>query len=107
MSRRLPPLNSLRAFEVVSRHESLRAAAEELQVTAAAVSQQVKILEEQLGRQLQRSHSGVYRLTPDALAARKHLRDGFVQLSAAGASMTTGALRVLTFISEPSLAAEL
>jgi len=28
--RRLPPLNSLRAFEVVSRHESFRAAAEEL-----------------------------------------------------------------------------
>ena len=39
MLRRLPPLNSLRAFEVVSRHGSFRAAAEELHVTAAAVSQ--------------------------------------------------------------------
>jgi len=106
MSRRLPPLNSLRAFEVVSRHESFRAAAEELHVTAAAVSQQVKILEDHLGRQLLRRHSGGYSLTPDALAGLKQLRDGFDQLSAAVATMTTGALRVLTVSAVPSLAAE-
>jgi LysR family glycine cleavage system transcriptional activator len=58
MHRRLPPLNSLRAFEAVSRHESFRAAAEELHVTAAAVSQQVKTLEDRLGRKLLRRHSG-------------------------------------------------
>ena len=68
MRRRMPPLNSLRAFEVVSRHESFRAAAQELHVTAAAVSQQMKLLEDHLGRKLLRRRSGGYSLTADALA---------------------------------------
>lgn len=106
MSARLPPLNSLRAFEVVSRHDNFRAAAEELHVTAAAVSQQVKILEDHLGRQLLRRHSGGYNLTADALAGVKQLRDGFEQLAAAANSMSTGALRILTVSAVPSLAAE-
>ncbi|MEM6544346.1 MAG: LysR family transcriptional regulator, partial [Pseudomonadota bacterium] len=42
--RRLPPLNALRAFEAVARHSSIKLAAEELFVTAAAVSQQLKKL---------------------------------------------------------------
>ena len=45
MSRRLPPLNSLRAFEAAARHLSFTAAADELNVTPAAVSQQIKVLE--------------------------------------------------------------
>lgn len=106
MHRRLPPLNSLRAFEVVSRHESFRAAAEELHVTAAAVSQQVKALEDHLGRKLLRRRSGGYSLTADALAGLKYLRDGFDQLSSAVASMTSAGQRVLTVSAVPSLAAE-
>jgi LysR family glycine cleavage system transcriptional activator len=43
--RRLPPLNALKAFEVAGRHMSFSRAAEELHVTAAAVSQQIKNLE--------------------------------------------------------------
>ncbi len=46
---RLPPLNSLRAFEVAARHLSLRKAAAELHVTPAAVSHQIKALEAALG----------------------------------------------------------
>jgi LysR family glycine cleavage system transcriptional activator len=106
MRRRLPPLNSLRAFEVVSRHESFQAAAKELNVTAAAVSQQVKALEDHLGRKLLRRRSGGYSLTPDALAGLKHLRDGFEQLSSAVATMSSGRQRVLTVSAIPSLAAE-
>ncbi|MGA8707582.1 MAG: transcriptional regulator GcvA [Steroidobacteraceae bacterium] len=106
MRRRLPPLNSLRAFEVVSRHESFRAAAKELHVTAAAVSQQVKALEDHLGRKLLRRRSGGYGLTPEALAGLKYLRDGFEQLSSAVAMMSSGGQRVLTVSAVPSLAAE-
>ena len=105
MQRRLPPLNSLRTFEVVSRHESFRAAAEELHVTAAAVSQQMKILEDRLDRKLLRRHSGGYSLTADALAGLKALRDGFDQLSSAVATMSSGGQRVLTVSAVPSLAA--
>jgi LysR family transcriptional regulator, glycine cleavage system transcriptional activator len=106
MHRRLPPLSSLRAFEVVSRHESFRAAAEELHVTAAAVSQQVKTLEDHLGRKLLRRRSGGYSLTADALAGLKALRDAFDQLASAVATMSAGGQRVLTVSAVPSLAAE-
>ena len=49
MSRRLPSLNALRAFEAAARHLSFTRAAEELHVTQAAVSHQIKSLEEDLG----------------------------------------------------------
>src|SRR5262245_31380554 len=48
----LPPLNALRAFEAAARSGSYVAAAEELGVSPAAVSQQVRNLEEFLGKQL-------------------------------------------------------
>ena len=49
MARRLPPLNALRAFEAAARHLSFTLAADELFVTQAAVSHQVKNLEQHLG----------------------------------------------------------
>jgi len=49
MARKLPPLNGLRAFEAAARHLSFTQAAEELFVTQAAISHQVKGLEEVLG----------------------------------------------------------
>src|SRR5437588_2756157 len=52
MARRLPPLNSLKAFEAAARSESFTRAAEELNVTQGAVSHQVKALEETLGLKL-------------------------------------------------------
>ena len=48
----LPPLNALRAFEAAARGGSYVAAAEELGVSPAAVSQQVRHLEQFLGKQL-------------------------------------------------------
>jgi LysR family glycine cleavage system transcriptional activator len=52
MSYRLPPLNALRAFETSARHLSFKRAADELCVTAGAVSQQVKSLEARIGVKL-------------------------------------------------------
>ena len=52
MSRKLPPLNSLRAFEAAARHGSFSNAAEELCVTHGAVSRHVQQLEGWLGFQL-------------------------------------------------------
>ena len=48
------PLNALRAFEVTARTLSFTRAGLELRVTQAAVSQQVKILEDRLGARAQR-----------------------------------------------------
>lgn len=50
--RRLPPLNGLRVFEVVTRHLNFRLAAEELGVTQGAVAQQIRGLEAELGLKL-------------------------------------------------------
>ncbi|MGJ7040645.1 LysR family glycine cleavage system transcriptional activator [Shinella sp. BE166] len=50
--RRLPSLNALRVFEVVTRHLNFRLAAEELAVTQGAVAQQVRGLEAELGLKL-------------------------------------------------------
>ncbi|EZH82353.1 LysR family transcriptional regulator [Ectopseudomonas composti] len=47
--RRLPPLSALRAFEAAARHESAKQAAEELSVTATAISHQIRALEDALG----------------------------------------------------------
>lgn len=49
MNRRLPSLNALRAFEAAARHLSFTRAAEELHVTQAAISHQIKALETDLG----------------------------------------------------------
>jgi len=52
MSRKLPPLNALRVFEAAARHQSFARAANELHVTPAAVSQQIRLLEDHLGTTL-------------------------------------------------------
>lgn len=56
MARRLPPLNALRAFEAAARHHSFTRAADELHVTQAAISHQVRQLEEWLGLKLFERH---------------------------------------------------
>ena len=48
-ARPLPPLNALRAFEAIARHLSFAKAAEELHVTPAALSHQIRGLEEDIG----------------------------------------------------------
>ncbi len=52
MKRRLPPLPWLRAFEASARHSSFTAAADELGLTPAAISQQIRLLEGHLGATL-------------------------------------------------------
>ncbi len=63
MARRLPSLNALRAFEAAARHLSFTWAADELHVTQAAVSHQIKTLEEQLGMPLFRRMNRALLLT--------------------------------------------
>ncbi len=83
MARTLPPLNALRAFEAAARHLSFTRAAEELRVTQAAVSHQVKALEERLGVTLFRRLTRGLRLTDEGQALLPDLRDGFDRLAQA------------------------
>lgn len=77
-------LNALRAFEAAARHQSFSEAAAELNVTPAAVGQQVRVLEAWLGVTLfHRASSGTTRLVPTdaARAALPDIRAGFDRLS--------------------------
>lgn len=64
--RRLPPLNSIRAFEATARHLSFSKAADELNVTPGAVSQQVKVLEEHLNLKLFKRKNRLILLSDEA-----------------------------------------
>jgi LysR family glycine cleavage system transcriptional activator len=80
---RLPPLNALRVFEAAARHLSFKDAAAELHITQAAVSHQVKSLEEFLGVELFRRSGRGVQLTEAAQACLPLVREGFDALAAA------------------------
>ena len=63
MYKRLPPLNSLKAFESAARFLSFTKAADELFVTQAAISHQIKILEDFLGVELFKRKNRALELT--------------------------------------------
>jgi len=83
MSRRLPPLNSLRAFEAAAGHLSFTKAADELHVTPAAISHQIKTLEDYCGAALFRRLTRALVLTETGQAALPALREGFDKLAEA------------------------
>lgn len=89
MARRLPPLNALRAFEAAARHLSFTRAAEELHVTQAAISHQVKALEEHLGRKLFRRLNRALLLTDDAQAYLPSVSRAFTLLNDATSDLLT------------------
>ncbi|MGE0179430.1 MAG: LysR family transcriptional regulator [Sphingomonas sp.] len=75
------PLNALRAFEAAARHSSLKKAAIELHVTPAALSHQVKGLEERLGTPLFRRLPRGLALTDEGQALLPELRDSFDRIA--------------------------
>jgi LysR family glycine cleavage system transcriptional activator len=81
MSRQMPPLNPLRAFEVAARHLSFTRAADELFVTPSAVSHQIKTLEESLGVQLFLREAKALVLTPAGMAYLPSVQQAFKQLA--------------------------
>jgi len=106
MSRRLPPLNALRAFEAAARHLSFTKAAEELNVTPAAISHQIKTLEEITGAPLFKRLTRALALTERGRDALPALSDGFDLLADATAKLTnTQQSSVLTLTTAPSFAA--
>ncbi|WP_299587977.1 transcriptional regulator GcvA [uncultured Tateyamaria sp.] len=83
MSDRLPPLTALRAFDAAARHMSFAKAAEELHVTPAALSFQIKSLEQHLGAPVFRRLNRAVELTDAGKALAPGVQDGFQTLAAA------------------------
>lgn len=103
--RRLPPLNRLRSFEAAARLQSFARAADELALTASAISHQMRDLEAHFGRALfTRSHRRVS-LTPEGRRLHVSVQHAFDALEAACADVTLPALdQVLALHCAPSLA---
>ncbi|WP_299969905.1 transcriptional regulator GcvA [uncultured Roseobacter sp.] len=81
MADRLPPLTALRAFDAAARHMSFAKAAEELSVTPAALSFQIKSLEEHLGTALFRRLNRAVELTEAGAALAPGAADAFQTLA--------------------------
>lgn len=104
--RRLPPLTQLRAFEAAARHRSFKAAAEELSVTPAAVSHQIRELEDRLGLRLFERRTRQVVPTAAALALYPVLRDGFDAFAEAIESLTRQDASALTLSATPAFVSQ-
>ena len=98
MTRALPPMTALRAFEMTARHGSVQKAAAALSVTPSAVSHRLRTLEDALGVTLLRHVNRRLVLTEAGQVLLPGLRDGFARIEAAltafDASNQTGVLTV-------------
>ena len=107
MSRSQLPLNALRAFEAAARHLSFTRAAEELNVTPGAISQQIRQLEEFAGAPLFRRTGRQVLLTDAGQAALPLLTSAFEMMAEAVHHMRAPARRDRLMISSaPSFAAK-
>jgi len=101
---RLPPLNALRAFETAARHLSFAMAAKELHVTPAAISHQVKGLEDYFGQRLFRRLKRGLELTRAGQVLLPKLSEGFGRLGDAVAEMRSIEAGTLAVSAAPSFA---
>ncbi len=92
----LPPLNALRAFDAAGRHLSFTKAADELNVTPAAISHQIKALEEYVGAPLFKRLTRALNLTSEGQAALPLVREGFEKLTEGVAQMSVAGDQSLT-----------
>jgi LysR family transcriptional regulator, glycine cleavage system transcriptional activator len=103
----LPPLNALRAFEAAARHLSLTKAAAELNVSAGAVSHQIRGLEALLGVELFERRVRAIALTEPGKLLYPGLQTGFLRIREAVSSLRQGDNeRVLVVSTSPGLTAK-
>src|SRR5512145_366459 len=107
MRRPLPPLNALRAFEATARHLSFSKAAEELHVTPAALSHQIRGLEDLLGLKLFHRRARAIELTEPARLIYPGIRTGFETIREAVDRLSRGQQdRVLVVSATPGFTAK-
>ncbi|TPH12539.1 transcriptional regulator GcvA [Litorilituus lipolyticus] len=105
MANRLPPLNALRAFEASARQLSFTRAAEELFVTQAAISHQIKSLEEHLGIKLFMRKNRALLLTDEGQSYFLDIKDIFNSINEATERLLArGAKGAITVSSQASFA---
>jgi LysR family transcriptional regulator, glycine cleavage system transcriptional activator len=105
MAKSLPPIASLRAFEAAARHMNFTRAAEELAITQAAVSYQIRLLEQRLGTSLFIREPRRLVLTESGAELAVPLREAFDRLRATFDSFHKEAQSVLTLSVSETFAA--
>ncbi|MBC3863676.1 transcriptional regulator GcvA [Undibacterium jejuense] len=106
MSKRLPPLNSLKVFDVAAKCLSFTVAAKELHVTSAAVSHQIKKLQDHLGVALFQRSGNALLLTEAGERYLPHIREGFRIFQLATDTLLTRTHVLLKVGVPPSLGAK-
>lgn len=101
----LPPLSALRAFEAVARNLSFSRAAEELGMSQAAISYQIKVLEDRVGKLFHRRHRHI-ELTETGRLLAPGVRQAFQQLSEAFAHAVSDRTEVLSMTVVPTFASQ-
>ncbi len=103
--RRLPSLSALRAFEAAARHESAKQAAEELSVTATAISHQIRLLEESFGVALFLRKPRKLELTDPGRELQQVLEIAFDTIAATVGRLSVGPCRqAITLSTTPAIA---
>ena len=107
MRRPLPPLNALKAFEATARHLSFSRAAEELHVTPAALSHQIRGLEDLLALKLFHRKARAIELTAAARLMYPGVRTAFESLRTAVEQLDRARQdRILVVSASPGLTAK-
>jgi LysR family transcriptional regulator, glycine cleavage system transcriptional activator len=102
--RKIPPLAAVRVFEAAARHENFTAAARELGMTQAAVSHQIRLIEDHLGQLLFRRERQRVALTDAARRAAATIGTGLDMIESAFAEMRGDDEATLTISTTPTFA---
>ncbi|MFL0355108.1 LysR substrate-binding domain-containing protein [Erythrobacter sp. GH1-10] len=103
----LPPLSAIRAFEAAARHKNFTRAGEELGLTQAGVSYQIKSLEERVGMVLFVREGRSMELTPAGEALAPRISQAFATMQSAFSALSDTDDSVLTIACFETFAAKL
>lgn len=106
MKRRIPALSSLRAFEAAARLRSFKQAADELAVTATAISHRIRTLEEEIGCRLFVRKTRAIELTMEGRALYSAVREGFDTIAAGVDRLRQRARPAVRLSTTPAFAAK-
>ena len=101
----LPPLSAIRVFEAVARNLSFSRAGEELGMSQAAVSYQIKVLEDRVGKLFHRRHRHI-ELTETGRLLAPGVREAFSQLSDTFARASAERTEILSMTVVPTFASQ-
>ncbi|MCM2502155.1 LysR substrate-binding domain-containing protein [Aureimonas altamirensis] len=101
----LPPLSAIRVFEAVARNLSFSRAGDELGMSQAAVSYQIKVLEDRVGKLFHRRHRHI-ELTETGRLLAPGVREAFGQLSETFARAAAERTEVLSMTVVPTFASQ-